>query len=165
MPAFGINCWPIGEDRTANHRAEDYPAQELCLSNAINRQRVVMQHRILLRLAVIRRDPFECIPQDGVGTGDPVHGEVALEHAALRAELIDTEMEPGAESSGQFLRAGWELPVRPAETVDGHGQAAELDPDVGAGGDLANPRLPVRENCFASTRERPDTQRAAELTR
>ena len=106
-----------------------------------------MGHGRALRWAVGSREALEGVVHHVVREGDLVGRKVALEHAAVRPELLDGVVHPRRHSLGQLLRPYGYGPVRPVESPAGHAHAAQLAGDVGALGD-GRDALPPRRYDF-----------------
>src|SRR3990167_14380 len=111
-------------------------------SDPINARRRVVEELGLLRRRIAARDLLEGVPQHLVAGRDLLDGEVRFEHRPVGAELLDDELEIGSCGLGKLVARWWRRPFVPGEAVDLHEDAAELDRDVGAGGELGDVALP-----------------------
>ena len=73
---------------------------------------------------------FERIPLNSVSAGGPVNGEVALEHAALHTETVDTGLVVGSHGLRQLDRTRRRIALMPAKTAHGHCEPTQFDDDV-----------------------------------
>src|SRR5215472_13415369 len=94
-------------------------------------------------------DALEGVPQHVVAAAPLVDREVALEHRALGAEGGDAGLDIGPPSRRQFLRARRQLTQMMGEAEHPHAEPAELDVNVGAGCELADPGTPAGEDLIA----------------
>src|SRR5258705_10950726 len=58
----------------------------------------------LFRCGGATREPFECVEQHRVAAGPLVDREIALEHAAAGAEILDTGIDIGPPRIGHLTR-------------------------------------------------------------
>src|SRR5581483_7412980 len=125
--------------------------------------RGVVEQRGTLARGEALRELLELVPERGVGAGELVDGEVALEHAAVGAELLDCVQIPVAVGREQFVRGRRPLAFVPAEAVDRHLQPAHFHHHVRAGRHRGEIALPVGEHGVALAGVRPHAQRPAQV--
>src|ERR1700677_1242406 len=103
----------------------------------------------LFRGTRVLGEQFACVPERCVAVRTLVHGEVALEHAAIGAERFDAGLDIGFPRGGESFRRRWigffvEIP-----TIDSHRHPSKFDDDVRAGGEVVDGFGPRRENFVA----------------
>lgn len=77
--------------------------------------------------------PFARIVHDIVGVRDLVDRDMAFEHAAVGAELLDTILHQGGQRCGQLFRADGFGAYMPVEAKPALSDPTELDDDIGTG--------------------------------
>src|SRR5882757_6811066 len=92
-----------------------------------------------------------------------VDWKVALEHAPVRAELLDAVAHHRRHRRGQFFRADRPRPGMPVEAQPGHSDTAQLDVDVGALRHLGNTAPPGWEHLGVPACVRTDPRQAAKM--
>lgn len=106
--------------------AEDLPRPARragrALRQPVDALRRAREQRRLLRVRRSSRDALEGVPQGGVVAAPAVDGEVALEHAAARAEGLDAGFDVWPPEVGQRLRR------RPADARRGPGSRGRACP-------------------------------------
>ena len=90
------------------------------------------------------RQPLEGVPYDAVGVRHLVHREIALEHAAVRPELLDAVVHQRRQRRRQFLRPDRLRAREPIEAEAFLPHAAELD--------ARRWGMPPRPRCRAANR-------------
>src|SRR5438270_11972788 len=124
--------------------------------------RVVKQGGTLgARVAV--GEPFEAVEQDVMGERYLVDRKVALEHAPVRAELLDAIAYDRRHRRGQFFRADRPRPGMPIEAQPGHSDTAQLDVDVRALRHLGDTATPGWEHLVVPACVRTDARQAAQM--
>src|SRR5262244_4264891 len=132
-------------------------------AQTIDTGRRVVEHRGALRGRVALRESLEGVVHDAVGEGNLVHGEVALEHAATRTELLDAVAHAGRHGGGQLLRADGSGPGVPVEAGARHAHAAQLDVDVGTGRYRGDTAPPLGEHLVVATGVGPGPEQATDV--
>src|SRR5215469_10762086 len=69
-------------------------------------------------------EPLEAVEQDVMGERYLIDREVALEHAAVGAELLDAVAHDRSDRPGQLFRADGPRPCVPIETQSRHADSA-----------------------------------------
>src|SRR5215469_11101469 len=108
-------------------------------------------------------DALEGVPQHVVAAAPLVDREVALEHRALGAEGGDAGLDIGPPGRRQFLRARRQLTQMMGEAEHPHAESAELDVNVGAGCELADPGTPAGEDLIALAGIGAEADRPADM--
>src|SRR5690349_5897636 len=80
--------------------------------------------------ACVACQELERVPRRPVAVRALVDRKIALEHASLRPERLDTGFDVRPPCRGESVRRRWHFPPLEAETVDTHAQAAELDANI-----------------------------------
>jgi hypothetical protein len=91
-----------------------------------------------------------------------IYRKVALEHAAIGAEVLDHEVDRLLPDTGQVCRRGMVLAALPIEAVHRHPDAADLHHDVRASSDRLH-RVPPAGERGAPVGVATDPERAAEV--
>src|SRR5260370_37612734 len=83
----------------------------LSVADPVCPNRSVMEQRRTLRGRVTFGKPFEAVEQYVVGERHLIRREVAFEHAAVRAKLLDAVGYEGSHSLSQLFRADGRGPI------------------------------------------------------
>ena len=108
-------------------------------------------------------DALEGVPHHVVGVGYLVDGEVALEHAALDAKLLDDVEVVGRGCLGKLDGADGGFALVPVVAVVGHAAAADFDEDVLVPGDFGDAALPDFHDLRAPASVGADAERRADV--
>src|SRR5437870_3438157 len=108
-------------------------------------------------------DVLEGVPQRGIAAAALVDREIALEHRALGAEGGDAGLDIGPPGGSQFLRARRQLAGMDGEPEHPHAEPAELDVDIGAGRQFADPSAPFCEDLVAPAGIRTEADGTADM--
>src|ERR1700730_6063643 len=123
---------------------------------AIGFRRGAVEQGGLLVGGIAGGDPLERVPPNLITAGTLVDREIALEHAALRAERSDAGLDIGAPSLLEILRRRRLLVVEERVTDGLHPEPAELDIGIGKARDFADPVAPFGEGLLALAGIRSD---------
>src|SRR6266478_6046605 len=108
-------------------------------------------------------DALEGVPHDRIAAHALVDREIALEHRALRTERGDAGLDIWAPGLLEILRGGRHVVLEEGKACQLHAQPADLDIDIGAGGNLADRGAPLCERLLALAGIWPDRQRSANV--
>src|SRR4051794_38897452 len=151
---------PVSPSKRSGPRRSRPPSSSAELVDAARRAR---EQGRLLASRGLGGDPLEGIPQHAVAAGDLVDGKVALVHAAVRSEQLYASFDPRPEGLGQFLRARRLGPLVEVEPAHRHAEAADLDGDVLALGELGHGLLPGRPHLVVAAGVAGIAQRATNV--
>src|SRR5205085_494078 len=135
----------------------------LCDVEAIGAGRGAGEQRELFVARGAGSEALEGVPQSLVADRHFVHREIALEHAAGRSEQLDAGLDIGPPNLSDRLGGGrhWRAVKIVASAAVDH--AAELDDDIGTGGQLGHRPLPIGENLVASAGIGAVAERTADM--
>ena len=106
---------------------------------------------------------LETVPQDIVAAGNHIHGKIGLEHATIRAKLLDGMVVVLSRRQHQLFRVRRPVLFVPGKAIQLHIDAAQLGHHVLATGQRRNILLPLGEIRIPPACVRADAKGAAKM--
>src|SRR5713101_95623 len=126
-------------------------------------RRGLREQRGLFGFAVWRGDALEGVDDHLIAALALVRREIAFEHAARRAERLDSGFDIGTPCRRRFFRRRWHRTLVKVITEQAHRQPAEFNHHIGAFGDVPDRGLPLNKGLLTPVGKAAAADRAAAM--